>query len=454
MMPRFKSFHRRLRPLLAFLLLNLILNILFCRNNAFLLPTSSFLVHNNNNQKRCKRTNQQSTAFLSLKPTLTIDNDIQATINEQQIIRQHYNLTILIPAYNEIDRIGETLCTYINYMKHQPVYQHCATASSSLEEHSTIRTTATTTGQCSILVIDDGSTDGMCKYIKEKTWLEVPETQNWTATDDSRENYCWSVNENVSCISLPSNQGKGAAISRGMVELQCGTTENDGIDVVSSHHTTTCQTRSIVLVADADGSGDISCLNDMLHSLECLLESSSTTITTSTSTLTSTNAVPENDLALIVGKRQYPQSKSPLRSILSWGFRTCVSALFIGATTTTTSSSNENNNINKPYNTLGVSDTQCGFKLMTVKTGKLLYHQLNLKRWSHDVEVLYRASCLCSNVRVGECDVNWVDKDGSKLVSSGKDAVVMSAMMLSEIGKMRLLYALGKWTMSSSSERE
>ena len=90
---------------------------------------------------------------------------------------------------------------------------------------------------------------------------------------------------------------------------------------------------------------------------------------------------------------------------------------------------------------------------MTVKTGQLLYHQLNLKRWSHDVEVLYRASCLCSNVRVGECDVNWVDKDGSKLVSSGKDAVVMSAMMLSEIGKMRLLYALGQWKMSSSGER-
>ena len=90
---------------------------------------------------------------------------------------------------------------------------------------------------------------------------------------------------------------------------------------------------------------------------------------------------------------------------------------------------------------------------MTTRTGKLLYHELNLKRWSHDVEVLYRASCLCNDVLIGECSVNWVDKDGSKLVSSGKDAVVMSAVMLVEIEKMRLLYAFGRWKMASR-ERE
>ncbi len=40
---------------------------------------------------------------------------------------------------------------------------------------------------------------------------------------------------------------------RGMVELQCGGTIENEIDVDSSH---TC-TRSLVLVADADGSGDL-----------------------------------------------------------------------------------------------------------------------------------------------------------------------------------------------------
>eukprot|EP00984_Skeletonema_dohrnii_P029299 scaffold19787_cov127-Skeletonema_dohrnii-CCMP3373.AAC.1 len=299
-------------------------------------------------------------------------------------------------------------------MKHQPVYQHVTTTSS-------LKQSVRSTGKCSILVIDDGSTDGMCRYIQEKTWLD-----DQSSNDDLNEqDNCWKVEEQVSCISLPTNEGKGAAISRGMMELQCSAEERN------EHGNT--RTRSIVLVADADGSGDIACLDDMIHSLECLLESSSTT------TAAAAAAANENDLAIIVGKRQYPQSKkSPLRSLLSWGFRTCVSTLFIG---TSTASSNN-------ANTLGVTDTQCGFKLMTTQTGKVLYRQLNLKRWSHDVEVLYRASCMCRNVSVGECNVNWVDKDGSKLVSSGKDAFVMSAVMLGEIGKMRLLYALGRWNMS------
>ena len=410
MVPQFTA--HGLRPLLGFLSFGLILHLSIC-TNAFIVTPSLHSYNKNQKHKHRPYQHHQPTALLSTKPT-NID-DVQTT-NEQIIIRHHYNLTILIPAYNEIDRIGETLCTYINYMKHQPVYQHTVVTCSSLEKQSI----KATTGQCSILVVDDGSTDGMCQYIQQKTWLAPGKDR--TSSNDWREN-CWSVDENVSCISLPTNQGKGAAISRGMAELQCCATqhEEDG-----SH---TC-TRSLVLVADADGSGDISSLNDMIHSLECLLESSSST----------------DDMAIIVGKRQYSQSKkSPLRSILSWGFRTCVSALFIGAATT---SSNNNNNTS----TLGVTDTQCGFKLMSAETGKLLYRQLNLKRWSHDVEVLYRASCLCSNVRVGECSVNWVDKDGSKLVSSGKDAVVMSAVMLGEIGKMRLLYALGAWKMSSSEK--
>eukprot|EP00577_Skeletonema_sp_RCC1716_P017951 CAMPEP_0113414018 /NCGR_PEP_ID=MMETSP0013_2-20120614/23776_1 /TAXON_ID=2843 ORGANISM="Skeletonema costatum, Strain 1716" /NCGR_SAMPLE_ID=MMETSP0013_2 /ASSEMBLY_ACC=CAM_ASM_000158 /LENGTH=255 /DNA_ID=CAMNT_0000300813 /DNA_START=614 /DNA_END=1381 /DNA_ORIENTATION=- /assembly_acc=CAM_ASM_000158 len=248
-------------------------------------------------------------------------------------------------------------------------------------------------------------------HIQEKLWLD-----DQSSNDDLNEgNNCWKVEEQVSCISLPTNQGKGAAISRGMIKLQCSAEERN------EHGNT--RTRSIVL-----------CLDDMIHSLKCLLESSSTTINATTAA-----AANENDLAIIVGKRQYPQSKkSPLRSLLSWGFRTCVSTLFIGSSTASSNNAN----------TLGVTDTQCGFKLMTTQTGKVLYRQLNLKRWSHDVEVLYRASCLCRNVSVGECSVNWVDKDGSKLVSSSLDAVVMSAVMLGEIGKMRLLYALGRWNMS------
>eukprot|EP00984_Skeletonema_dohrnii_P029876 scaffold20820_cov94-Skeletonema_dohrnii-CCMP3373.AAC.1 len=123
-------------------------------------------------------------------------------------------------------------------MKHQPVYQHVTTTSS-------LKQSVRSTGQCSILVIDDGSTDGMCRYIQEKTWLD-----DQSSNDDlNKGDNCWKVEEQVSCISLPTNQGKGAAISRGMMELQCSAEERN------EHGNT--RTHSIVLVADADGSGDI-----------------------------------------------------------------------------------------------------------------------------------------------------------------------------------------------------
>lgn len=73
----------------------------------------------------------------------------------------------------------------------------------------------------------------------------------------------------------------------------------------------------------------------------------------------------------------------------------------------------------------------------------MLYNELNLRRWTHDVEVVHRARLL--GVPVGECGVSWVDKEGSKLVTKASDAVVVSLVMLSEIAKMRIKYALGMW---------
>ncbi|KAL7456201.1 hypothetical protein ACHAWC_007709 [Mediolabrus comicus] len=358
----------------------------------------------------------------------------------------HYKLTILIPAYNEAERIGETLCTYINYMKCQPVMNYSSqlqllqTDNNMTNDASSIE--RKNTGECSILVVDDGSTDSTAQYVHDKEWLVVLDDDEVYQSEKKDEKNYWKVSEHVKCISLSSNQGKGAAVAYGMSTLhqqqqrqQQRTTEKD----TSDENTTV---RSIVLVADADGSGDISCIHDMIHSLECLLSSSSLSKTTS-------------DLGIIVGKRQYPlHSKSKIRSILNWGFRTCVSILFwdvdggsssptatssSSCSTTTTSTSSSP----RRKHGLGVTDTQCGFKLMTSTTGRLLYTNLNLQKWSHDVEVIYRAHKL--GIPIDECDVQWVHKDGSKILTSRLDVVVMSGVMLSEIIWMRLLYALGIW---------
>jgi dolichyl-phosphate beta-glucosyltransferase len=173
-------------------------------------------------------------------------------------------------------------------------------------------------------------------------------------------------------------------------------------------------------VADADGSGDISCIDSMLYCMEEMFS----TLETARLAIPADQYPFDQPPAVVVGSRQYLGRKSPLRALLSWGFRTCVSIIFFGSD-------------------LGISDTQCGFKLMTNSAGKVLYNKLNLRRWTQDVEVIHRARVI--GIPVRQCDVPWIDKEGSKLVSNTSDAIFVSLMMLSEIANMRLRYAFGVW---------
>lgn len=214
----------------------------------------------------------------------------------------HYELTILLPAYNEIDRIGSTLCKYISDLSVNQVHRPNGTRVS--------------TGSASILVIDDGSTDSTADFVRGRTYHKSLQ---------KKQNGCWDVSIDVKCTSLKQNGGKGAAVAKGMQEI----IESGGF----SNSLAGDKTRQIVLVADADGSGDMLCLNNMIHELEKLVQTGEPNKPNATS------------YALVAGYREC-KKKSALRAILSWGFRTAVSSIFLGSN-------------------LGVRDSQCGFKLMT-----------------------------------------------------------------------------------------
>merc|ERR1712232_1403769 len=153
----------------------------------------------------------------------------------------------------------------------------------------------------------------------------------------------------------------------------------------------------------------------------------SDTIISSSSFHSTCLSSPWDSTALCVGIRMYDEeaaaneqsspfsiSSSPiLRSIFRWGFRSTVKTICF------------------PYN-LGVQDTQCGLKLMTTKTAKLLYPKLHLKKWTHDVELLFIAQLLGS-VSVCEEEIGWVDKEGSKFIQTAGGTVKVIFQMLCDV---------------------
>eukprot|EP00980_Cylindrotheca_fusiformis_P007930 scaffold1697_cov120-Cylindrotheca_fusiformis.AAC.12 len=220
-----------------------------------------------------------------------------------------------------------------------------------------------------ILVVDDGSSDGTSSAIQSSAKNSIP----------------------IQCISLPFNQGKGAALARGIEEI--------GREVLSEDNL-------IVLTLDADGSGDLSYLEEMINMLEGLV-------------VTKSGTPDWSQPALVTGNRNYNIFSA--RGITRWGFQTCVSIIMGG---------------------LGVQDSQCGYKLMTLTAADPLYRDLNLKGWAHDVEVLFRAKL--GSVPLAQMSIDWQDKDGSKVVESG--VVRVSAQMLRDIIRLRWKYSLtGEW---------
>lgn len=234
----------------------------------------------------------------------------------------------------------------------------------------------------SIVVVDDGSSDNTARVVN--THL------NTTSIP-------------IVCLALPTNQGKGAALAHGIQSI------------LQKNEPTT---PGIILTADADGSARIS-------DVEVLFRAMADELASSAATANSLNRPTDdnrwNQLLLINGFRTY-DSPSALRLFFRWGFRSVVRVV---------------------CGDLQVHDTQCGFKLMTCPAAQVLYSNMHLPGWSHDVEVLYRAKLW--GIRVREASILWEDKDGSKLVSSPGGVVVVCGKMFGEVVRLRLNYETGNW---------
>eukprot|EP00536_Pseudo-nitzschia_multiseries_P002933 jgi/Psemu1/184595/e_gw1.41.9.1 len=289
----------------------------------------------------------------------TLSSAAAATIDDTT--KYPHRLVILIPAYNEEDRIESTLKSYQDFL-----LQSLSTDIKS-----------------EIVVVDDGSLDATLDVIHNFP-SEIP----------------------IRMVAMEENRGKGAALARGVKHLSDNSSTDSSSDYDDDKNTW-------ILTQDADGSGDLIYLEGMMKKLGKLLQPTTTT----TSDINARRG-------LVIGNRKYDIFSS--RGVTRWGFQTCVRIL--------------------TSNRLRVKDSQCGYKLMTLATANVLYENLHLQGWSHDVEVLFRAMLL--NIPIDEMSIEWQDMDGSKVTANG--VVKVSLQMLWDVIRLRWNYSIVKsWNLEN-----
>lgn len=191
---------------------------------------------------------------------------------------------------------------------------------------------------------------------------------------------------NLVVVEYPKNRGKGGAVRAGMSLVR----------------------GKYALMLDADGATTFSELEHVWKRMDELKK------------------VRGNNLVMVVGSRRIAEGDKKVerkwhRKFIAYVFKMVITLL------------------------LGIDskDTQCGFKLFTKESSKMLFKTLHIERFAFDVELFF----LCNRFRIatGEVGVEWRDVDGSKL-----SIVDASVNMFRDVLMIRLYYLLGLWKYSDS----
>ena len=187
-------------------------------------------------------------------------------------------------------------------------------------------------------------------------------------------------------LKLAKNLGKGGAVRRGMLVAR----------------------GQFLLFADADGATKFSEISKLQSALSKIQN--------------------EEEFGIVCGSRAHLESdsiasRSFFRTILMFGFHFCV----------------------RMFGCKSIQDTQCGFKLFTRKSARILFKSCHIERWAFDVELLKIAEML--KMPISEVAVFWTEIDGSKL-----NPVLASIQMFKDLFLLWLRYATGAWKIQEKSE--
>jgi dolichyl-phosphate beta-glucosyltransferase len=245
---------------------------------------------------------------------------------KQEPLAERPLLSVVIPAYNEANRIVPTIGA---------VAAHCASLGLPWE----------------LIVADDGSKDDTVAVIRGLGLV------------------------NLRLLVAERNGGKGSAVQRGILAAR----------------------GDYILFADADNSTPIEELDHLLHKMAAGYD-------------------------VVIGSRAaagaQEANRTLLRRIMSGGLRGLVRG-FMG---------------------LGVSDTQCGFKLFRRGVARHLCQRQTILGFSFDLELLYLA--VRFGYRVAEVPVDWVDAPGSKVDTTKEIQRFLRDLMKIRINDLRGIYDL------------
>lgn len=312
----------------------------------------------------------------ALEHTTTILTEpTKATSSEKDSKHEGVLLSLVIPSYNEEDRLPVMLDEAYEYLSKPkcPALDNLRRAyRNASKDHNTIPKILV-----EWVVSNDGSSDRTCQVFQEYV-SKLEKISN-------NQPFQWKL------VSLPYNEGKGAAVSVGMTE----------------------STGYYRLMVDADGATTFGAGLEAVT--DELLKSSATDSTNQT---------------IIFGSRAGDGAqRSAIRIFLMHSFlwlRSCV----VGTPKT-------------------IRDTQCGFKLFDRPSAMRLFLNLHLRRWAFDIELVYVAMAL--GMKIKEVTVPWHEVDGSKLNTGVLALVWVSIGMLRDMVCVRACYVLGIWKIKSTS---